>query len=136
MELLLNLVWIALAASAFMIFPRRSSSSQGSWLSERRSLLALACLLLLLFPIVSASDDLHPSQLLLEDATKRIQSMASPVHFSGTASPIAATPALAILLLLPCLSLGTRRTFVPFTVPTSDGHLTSSEGRGPPFLLG
>ena len=48
MENFLNLFWLAIAASAFLVTPRRTT----------RSLLALACVLGLLFPIISISDDL------------------------------------------------------------------------------
>jgi len=47
-ELLLNAVWLAVAAGALAIVPRRSS----------RATFAVACVLVLLFPIISVSDDL------------------------------------------------------------------------------
>jgi len=47
-ELLLNAVWLAVAAGALAIVPRRSS----------RATFAVACILALLFPIISVSDDL------------------------------------------------------------------------------
>jgi hypothetical protein len=77
MELLLNLIWVALAIGSFVVFTRRHQlTSDGTvyW----RSLLTLACVLLLLFPIISASDDLHPTQALMEEATKRVLHLASP----------------------------------------------------------
>lgn len=48
-ELILNLVWAAIALGAFVFAPRR----------DARSLVALGCLVALLFPIVSVSDDLN-----------------------------------------------------------------------------
>jgi len=48
MENFLNLFWLAIVASAFLTTPRRTT----------RSLLALGCVLGLLFPIISISDDL------------------------------------------------------------------------------
>lgn len=47
LELVLNGVWIAVAAGAFAAAPRRSP----------RTFLTLACILALLFPIISVSDD-------------------------------------------------------------------------------
>jgi hypothetical protein len=99
MELLLNLVWIALAFGAFGAFGALARmqliSTEKDCLPGARNakaLLALSCVLVLLFPIVSASDDLHPSQAVLEDATKRIQqgivSLEFPVgHVSGALVP-------------------------------------------------
>jgi len=77
MELMLNLVWITLAVGAFGTLARiQFTSAQKDCIPGARdvkALLALSCVLVLLFPIVSASDDLHPSQAVLEDATKRVQ---------------------------------------------------------------
>lgn len=48
METLLNLLWLTIAITALLKAPRRST----------RSLIALGCVLALLFPIISISDDL------------------------------------------------------------------------------
>ncbi|HEY6893847.1 MAG TPA: hypothetical protein VI258_06750 [Rhodanobacteraceae bacterium] len=58
MELLLNLVWCLLVAAAAVRFA----------MSERRVAVALAtlCILALLFPIISVTDDLHSSPMLFE----------------------------------------------------------------------
>ncbi len=82
MELLLNLAWVALALAAFSALLRsRSAKSQGRHkLPYGKALLALTCVLVLLFPVVSASDDLHPAQAVLEEATKRIQQFAAPCN--------------------------------------------------------
>src|SRR5277367_5301076 len=74
MELLLNLSWFALAVAAFGALVRmRRACALTPGATDVKALLALSCILVLLFPIVSASDDLHPTQAVLEDATKRIQ---------------------------------------------------------------
>jgi hypothetical protein len=131
MELLLNLIWVALAMGSFVIFMQpRQLNRDGTvyW----RSLLVLAFLLLLLFPVISASDDLHPTQALMEEATKRVQHLASPVQFSsGNSAPhILPMPLLGLLLAMVKLQ--------PLTVLESepcrlDGHGISGDGRGPPF---
>jgi hypothetical protein len=133
MELLLNLAWFMLAAGAFAIFIRRSHGSRGGRISERRSLIALACLLLLLFPIVSASDDLHPSQALLEDATKRIQSLASPLPLTANPTVFYVTATLLALCLFPSLAMLRRREPLPMQVRTLAGHHVSRAGRAPPL---
>ena len=48
MELLSNIVWLAVAVAAFRYAPRRGA----------RVMIALSCALALLFPIISLSDDL------------------------------------------------------------------------------
>lgn len=75
MELLLNVVWFGIAGAALGEFVRRASP-------DRKVLLAvgaLGCALLLLFPSVSVSDDLHLRTFVAEDsfATKRLVSIAA-----------------------------------------------------------
>jgi peptidoglycan/LPS O-acetylase OafA/YrhL len=57
-ELLFNAVWLAVVAAAFTVVPRRSS----------RATLGIACVLVLLFPIISVSDDLALDGNSLEEA--------------------------------------------------------------------
>ena len=54
MELLLNLLWLLLVMPAFWVWRRQDRS-----LGSLRCLLVLACGITLLFPVVSASDDLQ-----------------------------------------------------------------------------
>jgi hypothetical protein len=58
MELFLNLLWLAMSAAALLTLPRRSN----------RVSLALGCVLALLFPIVSVSDDLISDRDSFEEA--------------------------------------------------------------------
>ena len=54
-------------------------------------------MLVLLFPVISASDDLHPAQAALEDVTRRLQQMVTPHQhesFSSSPSMVLALPAL------------------------------------------
>jgi hypothetical protein len=57
-ELILNAVWLAIVAGAFTVIPRRSS----------RATIGIACILVLLFPIISVSDDLALDGNSLEEA--------------------------------------------------------------------
>jgi hypothetical protein len=57
-ELLFNATWLALVVAAFLVVPRRSS----------RATLGIACVLVLLFPIISVSDDLALDGNSLEEA--------------------------------------------------------------------
>lgn len=132
MELLLNLIWVALAIGSFVIFMRRHQST-GDGSVDWRSHLALAFLLLLLFPIISASDDLHPTQAVMEEATKRVQHLASPVQFSsGNSAPhiLPMLPQLGLLLALVTLRALTVLESEPCPL---DGHGISGDGRSPPF---
>ena len=90
MELLLNLIWLTLALGAFWPSCAASAPLPG-WrkIPYRRSLIALACVALLLFPVVSASDDLHPAQAVVEEASKRVQLAVAPLHLLRTSSSAA-----------------------------------------------
>lgn len=68
MELLLNLTWLLLGVPACWLW-RRTDRRAGSL----QCLLTLACALVLLFPVVSATDDLHAMRPEMEESspTKR-----------------------------------------------------------------
>jgi hypothetical protein len=64
MELLLNLAWLLLALPAYWVW-RRSVRR----FSSLQCLLALGSVLVLLFPVISASDDLHVMRAEMEDSS-------------------------------------------------------------------
>jgi hypothetical protein len=70
MELLLNLVWLTLALPAIWIW-RHEPASVRHWAGHRRlrSSVLLMCVLVLLFPVISASDDLHPMRAEMEESS-------------------------------------------------------------------
>ena len=68
-EVILNLVWAAIAIGAFVLAPRR----------DARALAALVCLVALLFPIVSVSDDLNVNAATLFEMLAAILSAAGIV---------------------------------------------------------
>lgn len=135
MELLLNLVWLSLAIFGLLTFVRES---RGSRPAERASsyakaLFALGCVLVLLFPVVSASDDLHPTQAVLEDATKRLQQSVAPWHHLRGVSRdmfpelLAASLSCRLVVLL-------RWQPVARTAPVAYRARLPREGRSPPSL--
>lgn len=69
MELLLNLLWLMLALPAILIWRRQSGCARSSGKQfHSRSFVVLGCLLALLFPVVSATDDLHPISAEIEES--------------------------------------------------------------------
>jgi len=93
LELVFNAVWLALVAGAFTVIPRRSS----------RVTLGVACVLVLLFPIISVSDDLALDGNSLEEALAIIVALLALVAgFIAVArvKPEIAAPAL-ILVAIP-----------------------------------
>ena len=76
MELLLNLAWLLLAVPAWWLW---RGSRGAPKLSSRQCLLTLGCVLVMLFPVVSATDDLRAVRAVLEEpqSTKKIVRQAS-----------------------------------------------------------
>jgi hypothetical protein len=133
MELLLNLVWASLVALALLAFLRcRRLSIQIAAVPYCKSLLALTCGLVLLFPVISASDDLHPTQPMVEEASKRLQRAVAPLHLQSASPTLPVLPALLALCLL--WSLVLLHLFNPLILKTLllSGMFSLSAGRAPP----
>jgi hypothetical protein len=132
MELLLNSIWVLIAVAGFVMVSRlRHSSVQPSRVPSLTAFLALACLLLLLFPIVSASDDLHPTQPVLEDASKRIQHGVVWERLHRDA-PFSALPSLPLLALMAILLPWQRLSAVASFSRLVERERVVLSGRSPP----
>jgi hypothetical protein len=132
MELLLNLIWLGLAVGALAAFVRdRHRLVRTAEVPWRQPLLALACVVVLLFPVISASDDLHPAQAVVEDASKRLQFVIAPLHVLRTSAPPMLPAILALCLMLMVLVL---RPFRAATVKLHvlDGAIVLTAERAPP----
>jgi len=73
MELLLNLAWLLLALPAYWLWRASRTAPAGRKVNSRQCLLALGCILVILFPVVSATDDLCAMRTEMEEspASKR-----------------------------------------------------------------
>jgi len=105
MELLLNLAWLTMVLTALWGFlRRRRSCAWTAGVPYAKALLAIGCVLVLLFPVVSASDDLHPTQAVVEDANKRIHQLTAPLqHAQGNLG--GQIPVVLVVFLSCCLSM-------------------------------
>ena len=135
MELLLNLAWLLLALPAFWLWGTTRSIPRGRKFSALQCLLALGCMLVILFPVVSATDDLHAMRSEMEEspASKRAIRHASQDKTSVWqchSQPALAATATSLIVSdrvwqpLPILGL-----FTPASPAIR--HL----GRSPPFSL-
>ncbi|SPF40623.1 hypothetical protein SBA1_310033 [Candidatus Sulfotelmatobacter kueseliae] len=68
MELLLNLAWLLLAVPAYWLWRNSRSAGAEYKFSSLQCLLALGCLLVMLFPVISASDDLIAMRTEMEES--------------------------------------------------------------------
>jgi hypothetical protein len=102
MELLLNLAWVLLALPTLLVSRRAHRlAKQSGQACRTNSLVLVSCVLVLLFPIVSATDDLLAMRLEIDESspTKRLvkQSASPKVPVLGRdAGPLAALHAVSI----------------------------------------
>ncbi|MFY9660931.1 MAG: hypothetical protein WAJ97_09935 [Terriglobales bacterium] len=75
MELFLNLCWLSLLAPSYFLWRQRSASpslgrrGRSSAVPPLVFLCVLGCALVLLFPVISASDDLHAMRAEMEESS-------------------------------------------------------------------
>ena len=118
MELLLNTFWLVIAAGALGVWIRRWRRG-----AKRQDLplqlFALGCVLVLLLPVISVTDDLHATTLAVEAS-----GLSRKILKSITPNGASARTRLRVLPLVPLLAL--------FSAPIRKLVGTSTEQR---FLL-
>lgn len=95
MELLLNLAWLLLALPAYLLW-RRTTAKQRDGAGALQCLLALGCALVMLFPVISATDDLHAMRAEMEEspASKHGLRQAGNAKSAGASHHSQTPPAL------------------------------------------
>src|SRR5579864_6808276 len=135
MELSLNLAWLLLALPALWLWRASATTSFRRKFGALQCLLALACTLAVLFPVISASDDLLVMRSEAEEAPvgKRMTRPAS--HEKSSASKWLNSPALVA---------AATNFFLPgqFSQPSPNPHLmvpaapaVQRPARAPPLTI-
>lgn len=138
MELFLNTLWLAFALLALgLCLRQRRFALKISRREIARSLLALGFALVLFFPIISLTDDLHFTPQMMEESSSRKQIRDAANAKAGAGSHHAPAFALAAVPVL-----GEARAIVTPLAPVASllpamGLKASASGRAPPatFLL-
>jgi len=134
MEVLLNLCWVLLSLPAYWIL--RSSSRNSNCISRLgvlRGGLALGCMLMLLFPFLSATDDLHAMRSDTEESSAKSLRDGSSDRGRVSGSHLTLAQATALLVLVApdhvfgWISQQSGTSAVPVAIITRCG-------RAPPFL--
>ncbi len=135
MELALNLVWLALSVSAFAVLVKWSIRQPAGASSRRRQQIvttAVVCLVALLFPIISITDDLA-HDVLLADTTVSRRAPHDTRHHDRIVTAVAVAviwvPALVFELTSRVLLISHRFVFV------ARGVLSSLTVRAPPLRV-
>ncbi|MFY9741812.1 MAG: hypothetical protein WA252_21495 [Candidatus Sulfotelmatobacter sp.] len=137
MELLLNLAWMLLALPAYWLWRQDAGVRAARRVSSLQCLLALGCALVLLFPVISASDDLHVMRAEMEEsASKRTIKQAAGDKASAWTNRLQSPPAAvagADWLPLPEIAAAEISDLdVPLVITRACAEYA---GRAPPFSL-
>ena len=136
MELLLNLAWLLLALPAYWLWRRRAPAGAEHKFNAVQVLLALGCVLVLLFPVISASDDLHAMRAEMEDSSsnnkRTVRQTGSDKNSGWTRlqGPPAWVACCAVGRVAP--EVGWLEVSVRYLSPVA-GHCALHGGRAPPF---
>lgn len=94
MELLLNLAWLLLALPAYWLWRGRKHLHARKF-SALQFLLALGCMLVILFPVISATDDLCAVRAEVEESAAGTRSLRQAAHERPAASKWHTNPAFS-----------------------------------------
>jgi hypothetical protein len=137
MELLLNLTWLLLALPAFLLWRDCKSTPNGRRFTAVQCLLALGCMLVILFPVVSATDDLRAMRAEMEESQVNKRSIGQSNGERLSASKSQTQPALAAHTYSRVLSEQGWYVVVAVLITTPAFPSFVRSGRAPPqFLLG
>ena len=97
MELLLNLAWLLLVLPAYWLWQGSCAANKAEKFRSLQVAIALACALVILFPVVSATDDLHVMRAEIEESPCNKRSVRAASTDKTSAAPLRwqAPPALA-----------------------------------------
>jgi hypothetical protein len=136
MELLLNLFWLTLAVPAIWIWCRKSFFAQDRRRFEGiRPFLLLGCALMLLFPVVSATDDLHALRQEMEESSpsnRIVKQATGDKSIVGLNIPRALPAWISLVPFGPDDQVCGQVFAVPVLLPRP-AHSTVYASRAPPF---
>jgi hypothetical protein len=134
-ELLLNLAWMLLALPAYWMWRQDESARAARRVTPLQCLLALGCALILLFPVISASDDLHAMRAEMEESasSKRTVRQAAGDKTSSWTNRLQSPPiATAAAGWFPPAEAGRLEASNVSLVPVTRNR-AGHAGRAPPF---
>jgi hypothetical protein len=125
LEQLLNIAWL-LAVAGIVLATCARPHCRSRRFGVLMALVAFVCIAFVLFPVISASDDLHPASELSDDATRRHHQLILSTHLAALCIVIPIVSLIVLgsgLLDLPVLTV----------VSTHSGYLRVRAGRAPPL---
>jgi hypothetical protein len=141
MELFLNFCWLSLVVPGYLLWRQRTFSTGSDSPVKSAAvcpfvfLCVLGCVFVLLFPVISASDDLHAMRAEMEESSpcKRSVCQAAADRVSVWHNPWQNPPAVvSAAASLGLISEGWHEPYtVPLSVPVASSILRAS--RAPPY---
>jgi hypothetical protein len=136
MELFLNLLWLLLAVPAMWVWRKATCRQAHSTGQSRQCVLILACLLMMLFPVISASDDLQAMRPEVEESATRDGLRSSSHGKLSALLGICGNYALSAAGVFVSPERSVRGQVVPLAVLLPGAELVPTRaGRGPPTTL-
>jgi hypothetical protein len=136
MELLLNLFWLTLALPAIWMWRHESVYAKDCRRFDRiRRFVLLGCVLMLLFPVVSATDDLHAMRQEMEESgpSKRMVKQAVGDKSLAGLSNSGALPALIFPVPFGPSDEACGQVLVVSVLLPQQAHFNERASRAPPF---
>jgi hypothetical protein len=135
LELLLNIVWVLVVTASLLFWRRFLSANEHCSRRPVTTLVALLCILVLLFPVISATDDLHVAEVAMEDSGRKVhRHLLSDTSSGIQGSHTAFAPPLPVF----CLAIPLALTVVPVQQPqlfSTSSYRESVSDRAPPALV-
>lgn len=134
MELLLNLIWLLLAMPALWLW-HYSRTARERRTGPLHSLFALGCLLVVLFPVISATDDMQAMRAEVEESSSK-KSVCQAGIDGPQISKWQAQPSLGSTPAAPVLPEVVGYVHSASASPTRSTSIVLRAGRAPPrFVL-
>jgi len=134
MELLLNLAWLLLGVPAYYIWRScRQRRAPARWTSAQ-CVLALGCALIVLFPVVSATDDLHVMRAEIEETPTSKRSICHKSSDRPSGWKWHAQTSLVSISLPNFVPASTRLDVPDFLLQSPSHPEIKPTGRAPPYF--
>ena len=132
MELLLNFMWLLLALPAYFLW-RQCRGVRSFRRSSLQCLLSLGCLLVILFPVISATDDLRAMRAEIEESPALKRSISQKCGERASSWKFQSQPQLAAAVPSPVIH-DAGWLFIPIASSSIPPAPTlRPRGRAPPF---
>jgi len=133
-EHLLNLCWLLLFVPAFWVWRQQTRCVPNAHYRSLQCLVALICAVFLLFPVISASDDLHAMRPEMEESSSSKRALKQVSNQRACAQCHHAPPAAQLTPFLLVLSpdKSSDRNFHKQELPPASAGLTVISSRAPP----